>query len=78
MPETDRPTLTDPAIITARDGTFFLCWVEPVNDRDHWIFISRDRVRYTGPSYAGQNTLPAIRDLVGDWWDSTRELDRVG
>jgi hypothetical protein len=78
MPDIDRPTLTDPAIITARDGTFFVCWVEPVEDRDRWIFISRDRVRYTGPSYEGQNTLPVIRDLVANWWDSTRQLEQAG
>jgi hypothetical protein len=64
MRRADRPTLDDPAIIKAEDGTFFLCWVERLGNEDRWVFISSDRVRHLGPVYTGETTLAAIRELI--------------
>ena len=77
MPKSLYPTITDPVIITTRDGTFFICWVEATRGAHRWIFIDADRVRYVGPRWSGEGSLDAIRELVGEWWDTVRGIGRA-
>jgi hypothetical protein len=70
------PTLSDPVIVTTRDRSLFVCWVESRHGVERWVFIGADRTRYTGPTYGGQTTMDSIRDLVETWWDTVTRPDR--
>lgn len=71
------PTLDDPMIVTARDGTLFVCWVEIVGTtRPHprWFAVSDPPIRYNVGPYAGETSPQAIRALICDWWDGLRAM----
>jgi hypothetical protein len=66
------PTSSDPALVTAGDGTLFACWLEQIHGRWLWVFMSTAKMNYVGPPYAGEDSLEQLRDLVGTWWSRTR------
>ena len=41
-----------------------------------WTFVSLDRTLYSGPPYAGEDSLEKIRVLVGVWWAQQRAPGR--
>jgi len=69
---TFHPTVVDPAIVTASDGTLFACWLEKIHDRWLWVFMSTAKMNYVGPPYEGEDSLEQLRDLVALWWSRTR------
>jgi hypothetical protein len=77
---TPQLTSADPAIITANDGTLFVCWLEQIHGRWRWVFVSAAKLNYVGPPYDGEDSLEQLRDLVALWWSRTRndaELRRM-
>ena len=66
------PTRTDPAIVTARDGTAFMAWLEPIQDQLLWVFVSSTLMHYVGPRYGGEDSPEQLRELVGAWWARTK------
>jgi hypothetical protein len=69
---TFHPTSADPAIVTASDGTLFVCWLEQIHNRWLWVFMSTAKMNYVGPPYDGEDSLEQLRDLVAAWWSRTR------
>src|SRR5690348_8527741 len=46
---TFHPTSEDPALVSASDGTLFSCWVEQIQGRGLWVFMSTAKMHYVGP-----------------------------
>ena len=69
---TFHPTSTDPALVTASDGTLFACWLEQIHGCSLWVFMSTAKMNYVGPPYNGEDSLEQLRDLVAAWWTQTR------
>jgi hypothetical protein len=69
---TFHPTSDDPALVSASDGTLFSCWVEQIQGRGLWVFMSTAKMHYVGPPYTGEDSLDQVRDLVASWWSRTR------
>lgn len=71
------PTVHDPVIVTARDGTLFVCWTENVGGKGlRWVYVSVDQVRYDGGIYAGEVTMREISARVDDWWVTQKAIGR--
>lgn len=59
----------DATLITTRDGTLFVCYIENVGGRgDRWVYVSADRTRYDGGIWGGEDTLEQIRARFHEWW----------
>jgi hypothetical protein len=77
MSERILPTLDNPLEIIAAQGVIFICWVELTGEQMRWVFVSDDLTRYRGPVYRGEDTLPAIANLVAQWWDIKKRLGQA-
>jgi hypothetical protein len=63
------PDVTDPVVITASDGTLFVCWVEPIADELRWVYVSaQPPVRYAGPNYDGETSSDRMKTRLNSWW----------
>ena len=63
-----RPTHDDPAIVLSREGPWLVCWVEAVEDENHWVAATADGAEHVGPVYAGEETLEGVGDAIRRWW----------
>jgi hypothetical protein len=68
----------DPFVVTARDGTVFVCRLEVIEGEIRWVFISSDRAEYFGPVYAWEDTLEQVQTLVADWWEHKPDVWYAG
>ena len=76
-PAEARPSVLVRTALRNAQGVIFICWVELTGDQMRWVFVSDDLTRYRGPVYRGEDTLPAIANLVAQWWDIKKRLGQA-
>jgi hypothetical protein len=71
------PTANDPLLVTASDGTLFVCWVEvrgKTKPEKRWVAMSADRVRFDVGRHRDEESPDDICRMIDEWWENTKSL----